>query len=231
MSPTEAPEPTASTHPLDRARPALVVHVALRRELRLVGSAITSVRDGDTDRSTVVGRYLELVLRMLHDHHSLEDDLVWPPLRERAGAEVLPLVELMECQHELIHDVMERITVLRVAWQRSADASTREVLATSIDELRSVLDEHLDLEEREVLWRAEQHLSAAEWDVIGATAAAAHTGKERALVLGTLQYEGDPEVVASMLAGAPAPVRYVVPRLARRAYRRHATVIHGTPTP
>ena len=48
------------------------------------------------------------------------------------------------------------------------------------------------------------------------------------LVLGMIQYEGDPAVVAQMLAEAPAPVRWIVPRLARRAFRRHALVIHGT---
>ena len=45
------------------------------------------------------------------------------------------------------------------------------------------------------------------------------------------QYEGDPAVLARMLADAPAPVRWLVPRLARRAFRRHALQIHGTATP
>ncbi|MHB1138667.1 MAG: hemerythrin domain-containing protein [Microthrixaceae bacterium] len=225
------PDTTDGSHPLDRARPALVVHVALRRELRLVGQAVSSVAVGDTARSAVVGRHLELVLRVLHDHHTLEDALVWPQLRERAVAEVLPLVELMERQHEQIHDTMERVTELRRAWEPAADATTRADLAATIGELRSALAEHLEVEEDELLWRAEQHLTAAEWDAIGATASSAHEGKERALVFGMLQYEGDPEAVASMLAGAPAPVRFFVPRLARRAYRRCAIAIHGTPTP
>jgi hypothetical protein len=37
-----------------------------------------------------------------------------------------------------------------------------------------------------------------------------------------IQAEGDPEVVAGLLAGAPAPVRWALPRLAHRAYRRRA---------
>ncbi len=231
MNRTHTSDLTAADRPLDRARPAVVVPDALRRELRLAGPAISSVADGDTARSTVVGRHLELILRMLHDHHRHEDDLVWPPLRERCAPGEMPLIEVMERQHERIHDVMERVGELRRAWEHVADGATRDDLADAAHELRSLVQDHLDLEEREVLWRAEQHLTDAEWREIGATAAAAHKGRERALVFGILQYEGDPEVVASMLAEAPAPARVLVPHLARRAYRRHATVIHGTPSP
>ncbi len=231
MNRTRTSDPTAADRPLDRARPAVVVHDALRRELRLASPAISSVADGDTARSTVVGRHLELILRMLHDHHRHEDDLVWPPLRERCAPADLPLIEVMERQHEQIHDSMDRVTGLRRAWEPAADAATRDGLVGAVDQLRSVLHDHLELEEREVLWRAEQHLTDAEWSEIGTTAAAAHKGRERALVFGILQYEGDPEVVASMLGEAPAPVRVLVPRLARRAYRRHSTDIHRTPSP
>jgi hypothetical protein len=45
------------------------------------------------------------------------------------------------------------------------------------------------------------------------------------------QYEGAPEAIAQMLSEAPPPVRWVVPKLSRRAFRRHALRIHGTPTP
>jgi hypothetical protein len=44
-------------------------------------------------------------------------------------------------------------------------------------------------------------------------------------------YEGDPEVVDGVLAKAPLPVRVVVPRLARRAFRRHARAVYGTVMP
>lgn len=227
----QQPDTTATTPPLHRARPALVVHTALRRELRLAGPVVRRVASGDTDRAAVVEQHLELVLRILLDHHGHEDDFVWPPLHERAPEDVRALVELMERQHERIHDLMARIAELRPAWERDADAGTRDDLAAALDELHATVAEHLEVEEREVLWRAEQHLTAAEWDALAEKAGAAHTGKERTLVFGMFQHEGDPETVASMLADAPAPVRFLVPRLARRAYRRHAAVIHGTPAP
>lgn len=231
MHRTHEPDAAPPAPPLHHARPALVVHTALRRELRLAGPVVRRVGGGDTRRATVVSWHLELVLRVLHDHHTLEDDLVWPPLRDRAGTDVAPLVELMALQHERIHDAMERVADLRRTWERAADIATRDQLAGALDDLHAALVEHLDVEEREVLWRAEVHLTDAEWGAVAAKAGTAHTGRERSLVFGMLQHEGDPEVLASMLAPAPAPVRFLVPRLARRAFRRHAAAIHGTPTP
>jgi len=34
-----------------------------------------------------------------------------------------------------------------------------------------------------------------------------------------------------MIAHAPRLVRAIFPRVARRAFRKHALLIHGTPTP
>ena len=44
-------------------------------------------------------------------------------------------------------------------------------------------------------------------------------------------YEGDPTVIASMMAGAPLLVRKVVSILGRRAYAAHARALYGTATP
>jgi hypothetical protein len=46
-----------------------------------------------------------------------------------------------------------------------------------------------------------------------------------------LMQDGDPELVEMMLAPAPLPVRALVPRMGRRAYRKHALAVHGTAAP
>jgi hypothetical protein len=46
-----------------------------------------------------------------------------------------------------------------------------------------------------------------------------------------LLHKGDPEVVEVILAQVPALPRLVLPRLAPRAYARHARRVHGTATP
>jgi iron-sulfur cluster repair protein YtfE (RIC family) len=216
---------------LHNARPALVVHGALRRELGLAGPLVRRVAEGDADRAAVVARHLDLVLRMLHHHHETEDEGVWPRLRDRAGEEVVALVEVMERQHARIDELTCACEELLPVWARAASGAVGERLATSLEELQVVLGEHLELEERELLGLAEQHLTHDEWEAMGASAQAAFPGKERTLVFGLLEHRADPEIIAQMLASAPAPVRFLVPRLGRRAYRRQAVAVHGTPNP
>ena len=44
-------------------------------------------------------------------------------------------------------------------------------------------------------------------------------------------HEADPAVFDRMIGSAPPPVRWVLTRLSRRAFRRHALAVHGTATP
>jgi hypothetical protein len=139
----------------------------------------------------------------------------------------------MQDQHRHIEQLVQRITQQLAVWPTNpaAVAAFRGPLADQLDTLHELLTVHLDMEERIALPLAERHLTPAEWTEIGRLAEAGNPPRERALAFGMLQYEGDPHVLASMLAPAPAPVRIVLPHLARRAYRRHALEIHGTPTP
>jgi hypothetical protein len=70
-----------------------------------------------------------------------------------------------------------------------------------------------------------------DWAALGDAGRTGIPGKHMALVFGMLMHDGDPEVVTIMLAPAPPPVRLLVPRLGRRAYRKHALRVHGTATP
>ena len=54
---------------------------------------------------------------------------------------------------------------------------------------------------------------------------------EGTLFLGMVQHGADPAGFAAMLADAPLPVRWLLPRLARRRFRRYALQVHGTDTP
>lgn len=222
---------TLDPTPLDRARPALVIHTALRRELRLAGPLVRRVAAGDVDRAGVVARHLGVVLGILHHHHENEDELAWPPLLARARPEELVLVRLMQDQHAELERHLGRVEAALPAWSSSADAARGDELASALDALHAALVEHLAAEERAALPLAERLLTDEEWDEIGRHGEKGAEGPDKLLVLGMLVHEGDPAVIAEMLAAAPRPVRALLPRLARRRYRRHATQVHGTPTP
>jgi hypothetical protein len=93
------------------------------------------------------------------------------------------------------------------------------------------LAEHLDAEENRVLPLVARCITEPEWAALGEAGRTDIPRKHMALVFGMLMHEGDPEVIGMMLAPAPLPVRKLVPRLGRRAFRKHALAIHGTATP
>lgn len=222
---------TTTAAPHTDTRVMGVIHSIYRREFRLAGDLVRGVADGDRARAAVVADHLQLVHDNLHHHHSAEDDHLWPLLLERVPEELAPLVHLMEQQHATVESLLAGIGDLLPRWRATAGVRDRDQLADLHDQLHLHLVEHMDAEEERLLPIASRNVTQEEWEAMG-TAARAGTPRSRSLlVLGMIVQDGDPEVVASMLERAPAPVRWLLPRLARRAYRRHARAVHGTPTP
>lgn len=207
------------------------LHTFFRRELRLASGVIRGVAENDRARAKVVCGHLEYVTRALHHHHSIEDDLMWPRLLDRVPEELAPIVHLMESQHEKVDALVQEIRSVLPTFRTTADAKSRDRLAYLFDTLHAHLIEHLDAEEGRVLPIAARTLTQAEWDDMGEAGRNGTPRKEMALTLGMYQYQGDPEAIAGMLAEAPAPVRWVVPKLSRRAFRKHSLRVHGTATP
>jgi hypothetical protein len=216
--------------PLD-TREMLVVHSLFRRELRLAGGLVRRVPAGDVRRSGVVAAHLDLVEQVLHHHHTSEDELLWPLLLHRVAEEIAPVVRLMEAQHAQVDALLGRIAAARPAWAQDPAPARGEELADVYDQLYAGLAEHLDAEETRVLPLVARCISEQEWAALGEAGRTGIPRRHLALVFGMLMQDGDPEVVAMMLAPAPLPVRALVPRLGRRAYRKHALALHGTPNP
>ena len=209
----------------------LVVHTAMLREFRLAPSAVARVRAGDSRQAAVVDRHIGFVSDLLHHHHTGEAAHLWPPLRERLPDDALPLLEQAEAQHAALDDCIEAVAANRRAWTADPDRATRDRLVNSLRRLHVLLVEHLDAEERTLLPFAAALLTKPEWDAIGAAAVAALPKPAMPLVFGMFAYEGDPEVLATMLHNAPAPARLLVPRIAPRVYARRAAQVYGTARP
>jgi hemerythrin-like domain-containing protein len=208
-----------------------VVHSLFRRELRLAGSLVRRVHPGDVGRARTVADHLDLVGRLLHEHHTLEDELLWPRLLERVPVELAPIVHLMESQHQEVDAALRRIATVLPRWRDHAAAVDRDELAGLYEDLYLPLVEHLDAEEERLLPLVARSITEVEWHELGDRARREGRRREAMLVFGMLQHDGDPAVVRGMLASAPPPVRALVPRLARRSFRRHSVRVHGTATP
>lgn len=227
---TVATPPTTATAAAAGAEMA-TIHSAFRRELRLAPALVRSVDHGDRLRAGVVSAHLDLVDRFLHHHHTIEDSMVWPKLLDRVPAEIMPIVELMETQHEIVADVLKRTRALRMEWRKDADSSRAAQLATLYAQLHDALVEHLDAEERHVMPLVEACMTQKEWATIGRAAQRGTAFRDGPRMLGMLAYDGNPDVIRHMLAAVPAPVRDTVIKIGQRAYAKHATRVYGTPTP
>lgn len=216
---------------LTDVRMMISIHRVFRRELGLLPAAIRRVADGDRARVEVLADHLALVAGGLHTHHTHEDEMMWPLLQERVPAELEPLVDLMEEQHERVADLGERVDQCLATWTTSAAAADAARLADALDDLVTALCEHLDAEESRLLPIMARHIRPQEWGAFAHAGESSTPKNLRMVFLGMMLYEGDPATMATELAKMPPPVRAVVPRLARRAYRKYAARVHGTPEP
>ena len=223
--------PPTTTTAVGAGAEMATIHSAFRRELRLASALVRSVEPGDRLRAGVVSAHLDLVDRFLHHHHTIEDSMVWPKLLERVPAEIMPIVELMETQHEIVADLLKRTNALRMEWRKDADSSRAAQLATLYARLHDALVEHLDAEERHVMPLVEACITQQEWAAIGKAAQRGTALKDGPRMLGMLAYDGDPDVIQDMLAAVPAAMRAIVVKIGQRAYAKHATRVYGTPTP
>lgn len=209
MSPSTAPE-RPHTHEM------VVVHRVFRRESALLPRLVRAVPDGATARAAAVGTHLTEYLTGLHHHHTVEDETIWPLLRERAvGVE---LVARMEEQHARIDRGLEAVTDRASAWQRTAGSAAAEQLARALDDHRAVLLEHLDDEEQLLLPLVASHLTVAEWDAVGRRGLETVPRDKLMLALGALLEDSTPQEQAYFLGRAPFIGRLLWKAVGRRRY-------------
>jgi hypothetical protein len=145
-------------------------HDALRRDL----VALTRVAQGpgrwipDRQRSIAVG--WELFKRQLHLHHTAEDDLIWPALRERLGhsAHAMSVLDDMEAEHQRVDPLLAAVDAgFASAAEPDASLPHPDLLADAVDTLAGALTGHLTHEEEEGLPLIGVALTAAEWRRVG----------------------------------------------------------------
>lgn len=95
-----------------------------------------------------LGTFCESYCRVVTMHHTLEDRSVFPHLR-RADARLVPVVDRLEAEHRVIHDVIEQVDQALVALVSKPDGMAD--LRAAVDLLTDTLLSHLSYEERELV--------------------------------------------------------------------------------
>jgi hypothetical protein len=138
------------------------IHAHLRSELEQISDLVDQVALGRLSvgdaRSAVnqmslrqndwtLGAYCASYCRVLTTHHTIEDQSVFPHLR-RAEPSLAPVLDKLEADHHLVHGLLEALDRSLVGLLSGDDV---DGVRDAVDRLRTLLVEHLDLEEEQLV--------------------------------------------------------------------------------
>ncbi|MGW6508921.1 hemerythrin domain-containing protein [Streptomyces niveus] len=203
----------------------VLIHRVLRREFGQLPRLIRAVA-GDRARSKLIGAHAREMLTFLHTHHTGEDELLFPLLRERAALDP-ELMDRMDAQHAQVDDAVTAIDAELPAWTASADAATGERMATRIDAMMPTLIKHLAEEEQEILPIVSVALTQSEWDALGKHGMSAIPLTRRLVILGHIIEETDDAERRRFMKVLPAPARVAYKLIGQRQFTRETSEIRG----
>jgi hypothetical protein len=181
------------------------VHRVFRQSFGAAPDLVSSAAGPDPARVELIGSYYFNVLEFLKVHHSGEDLLVYPKLRERAP-EASPLIDQMTAQHEDVQDKIAGSLSALSAWQSTGSPADGAALQTRLVELGRELDDHLDEEEEGLLPFCAAYLSEEEWGQLPGHGLSSFQGDNIWLILGLIREQFTEAQVANMEAHMPPPV-------------------------
>ena len=194
-----------------------VIHEAVRRDFARLEAALAAARDGDVARARQLERAYTNLHRELIQHHEGEDRVIFPYL----AAVGIPsdLLTAMDDEHHAMAEALGEAREALSAYASSGSTADAERARAGVARTRSVVDRHLDHEERELEPLLEPHLESEEWKAVQKRVrpkSLAVTGRFLAWIQDGMSNEG-----RSYLRGTiPPPVTAVLGRVAGRAYHR-----------
>jgi len=157
------PDVTYTPRQAQMGKHLIDVHDMLRSELTQVRSIIEQVKNATMDvgsaRSALndmtmkqnnwtLGAYCSRYCATVTQHHSLEDASVFPHLRS-AERDLAPVLDRLEEEHVVIHDVIEQVDRALVEFVAEPEDFTR--LDDAVDALSDTLLSHLSYEEDQLV--------------------------------------------------------------------------------
>jgi alkanesulfonate monooxygenase SsuD/methylene tetrahydromethanopterin reductase-like flavin-dependent oxidoreductase (luciferase family)/iron-sulfur cluster repair protein YtfE (RIC family) len=139
------------------------VHDGLRQELAEIRELVQDVRRGRVSaaaaRSAInqttlrqndwtLGAYCASYCRIVTEHHSGEDQAIFPHLR-RADDGLVPVIDRLQEEHNVIHDVLDAVDRALVGFVDEPDDFSG--LQQAIDILTDALLSHLSYEEQQII--------------------------------------------------------------------------------
>lgn len=202
-----------------------IAHRVMLRDLDRTTGVAMAMADGGVPitarRTRTLVRYLELMAESIDHHHHAEDDILWPVIVQRAGAQIdlTPLTE----DHEALTPLLERMRGGALAFRAAPSRQSAAALAARLVELRGVLTEHIAEEERATFPVIRRYLSVADWRDVEARI---RRNARMSFELPRIGAAVTPPELAALKADAGAAITLML-ALFRPGYRRMERAIWG----
>jgi hypothetical protein len=199
----------------------LAAHAAFRRDLAQLARAATFADLPDPGRRASVQAGWELFKRQLHIHHTAEDEIVWPALRERLtrSEHAQSVLDAMEAEHRQIDPLLAAVDAAFARADHGHRADVRAI-GDAADALAGSLTAHLTHEERDGLPLIGEALTSAEWRRVGFRIVRKNGLSAGGEMFAWLADGADPDHAAAAIGTLPPPARLVYRAIWRPRYKR-----------
>jgi hemerythrin-like domain-containing protein len=197
-----------------------LIHQALRADGPRMQATVANLQRDDPDaRLAAVRGYFDRYREQLVAHHTHEDELFFPALASRVGADRMHRDELVS-QHGELDGVLQEIgDALAAMAEPAGDFSANRTRATgALSTMVDHLTTHLDLEERTALPLVVSDMPATEYAELESKARKATPREQSAFMIPWLAAHASPEQRKAWFRTAP-PLR-IVELVNRGRYRR-----------
>ena len=151
--------------PIDM-RMMYVMHHAFRRDLDLFSAAVRNTPAAERATWALLAERWGLFAEALHEHHTIEDEGVWPALERLARPDEVATLTAMEAEHGELDPLLEGCATGFRRLTQHADEDARAALVVRVCAARESLRRHLAHEETEAIAIIQRRLSDADWHQI-----------------------------------------------------------------
>lgn len=198
----------------------LLGHRAMRTEFGRLADLARDAEIRDPRRTAAVEQRLSFMHDLLHHHHTIEDELIWPFLRA-ANPDVVALCDDLEADHGVLHTLLEQML------DRERPLRAR---AGVLQDLHVELCRHLDREEGEGKPVIFDLVPAQQWEEWEVEVRRRTSGRQMATVVPWLLAHTTDEERARLFAQAPKLLELLLPpRLAAQLRPTHAADLRRRP--
>jgi hemerythrin-like domain-containing protein len=135
--------------------PMYLMHHAFRRDLRRFEAAVRATPLGEVAVWNALARRWDRFAEVLHHHHQVEDEYIWPVLEQHAADDgetsATQMLHAMEAEHAQIDPALAAVESSFRAMADHPCADHRNALDVRVTAVRAALLDHLRHEETDAL--------------------------------------------------------------------------------